>query len=106
MRREITHIVIDGRHRHPAYNGPEHYYRPCKRSTSTRNACVNEIEVYKVVTGTHTDHVSPTWVQTRIVEDSTTGQTQLSWWKQATSYSIAPLQARFLLDEVPKPVGS
>jgi hypothetical protein len=94
IRRETTHTVTDDRRIVTQRNGPEHYYRPCKRSTSSRNACPNEIEVYKVVTGTHTVPVSHE--DSRIVEDS------IFYWpdtaivvETATSYSIAPLQLGF-----------
>jgi hypothetical protein len=88
MRREITRAVIDGRHvtRH---DGPEHYYRPCKRSTSSRSACHNEIEVYKVLTGTTGEDDIPHqgytyyWPDTAIVVET------------ATSYSIRPIQVGF-----------
>lgn len=77
---------------------PQQYTRPCKRASSPRNACYNEIDVYRVVTGTHTvplyPHADP--VHTRTVEDC------VYYWadtaivvETATDYSIRPVQAGF-----------
>jgi hypothetical protein len=51
MRREARTTEVNGRQRR-VYDGPEHYYVSCRRSRSSRTPCHNDIEVYKVVTGT------------------------------------------------------
>jgi hypothetical protein len=76
-------------------NRPIRYFRPCKRATSSRNACYNEVEVYKVVTGTRpvdnkeegtvtyvTDYVLY-WPDTAIVVET------------GTEYGVRPVQAVF-----------
>lgn len=93
-RREARRAVVNGRERN-VYDGPEHYYRPCRRANATRNACTNEIEVYRVVTGQYATgdagegvaeykatHVYY-WPDTAIVVETATG------------YSRRPVQAGF-----------
>jgi hypothetical protein len=58
MRREARTTEVNGRQRR-VYDGPEHYYVSCRRSRSSRTPCHNDIEVYKVVTGTHTVPLYP-----------------------------------------------
>jgi hypothetical protein len=53
-RREARTTTDENGRQRRKYDGPEHYYIACRRSRSSRTPCNNDIEVYKVVTGTHT----------------------------------------------------